>query len=103
MLAPIFGKTIRAVFPTVYVFPVDLGPKGSVEAVRNIIVVATSEPAISPAEIVSRAPVLVERRIVTVDRFLAAAGALYTAPIPTGDVPLLTDDFAPVDGLIPAR
>ena len=33
--------------------------------------------------------------------FVPAAGSLYTDPVRTGDVPTLTDDFAPVDNLVP--
>jgi spermidine synthase len=96
-------KTIRQVYRTVYVFPVDFGQYGSVQALRNIIVVATDAPPLSAHEIQRRAQALVDRRVVTVDRFSAAAGDLYTAPIRTDDVPVLTDDFAPIDALIPTR
>jgi spermidine synthase len=96
-------KTIRQVYRTVYVFPVDFAQYGSVGALRNIIVVATDAPPLSAAEIRHRAQALVDRKVVTVDRFAAAAGDLYTGFIRTDDVPVLTDDFAPVDALIPTR
>ncbi len=96
-------KTFRQVFKTVYVFPVDFGQYGSVESLRNIIVIATDEPALPAAEIRRRAQALVDRKTVTVERFLAASADLYAAPIPTDDVPMLTDDFAPIDRLIPTR
>jgi len=41
--------------------------------------------------------------VVTLEGFEEAAATLYTAPIRTDDVPMLTDDFAPVDALIPRR
>jgi hypothetical protein len=91
------------VFKTVYVFPVDFGQYGSVQSLRNIIVVATEEPALPADEIKRRAQILVDRKVVSVERFLAAAGDLYTAAIRTDDVPVLTDDFAPIDRLIPTR
>ncbi len=96
-------KTISQVFRTVYVFPVDFGAYGSPAAIRNIIVVATDEPRVPADEILRRARSLVDRRAVTVDRFLHAAEDLYQPPIRTGDVPVLSDDFAPVDALIPTR
>lgn len=96
-------RTIRHVFPTVYVFPVDFGQHGSAAALRNIIVVATDAPPVPAHEILRRAHELVSSRAVTVDRFLAAAGDVYLRPIRTDDVPVLTDDFAPVDALIPTR
>ena len=76
---------------------------GSTDSLRNIIVVATDEPALPIREVARRARVLVDERKVTVDRFLRAAEDLYQAPISTGDVPVLSDDFAPVDALIPTR
>jgi spermidine synthase len=96
-------KTFRQVFATVYVFPVDFGQYGSPQSLRNIIVIGTDEPALPASEIMRRAQALVDRRVVTVDRFLRAAADLYTAPIRTDDVPVLTDDFAPIDALIPTR
>lgn len=96
-------KTISQVFRTVYVFPVDFGPIGSVDSLRNIIVVATDEPALPVGEIERRARALVDERRVTVDRFLRAAEDLFQAPIRTDGVPVLSDDFAPVDALIPTR
>jgi hypothetical protein len=96
-------KTISQVFRTVYVFPVDFGQYGSVQSLRNIIVIATDAPALPAEEISRRARDLAARGAVTVDRFLAAADDLYRAPIPLDDVPILTDDFAPIDRLIPTR
>ncbi|MDR7418925.1 MAG: fused MFS/spermidine synthase [Armatimonadota bacterium] len=96
-------KTFRQVFATVYVFPVDFGQYGSAQSLRNIIVIATDAPALPAGEITRRAQALVDRKAVTVGRFLSAATDLYTAPIPTDDVPVLTDDFAPIDRLIPTR
>ena len=96
-------RTVREVFKTVYVFPVDFGQYGSTASLRNIIVVATDADPLPAEEIRRRAADLVGRRIVTVDRFLDAAANLYQTPIRTADVPALTDDFAPVDALIPTR
>lgn len=96
-------KTVREVFTTVYVFPVDYGQYGSPNSLRNIILVATDAPAISADEILRRARELAAGRVVTVDRFVDAAGTIYQTPIRTNDVPVLSDDFAPVDALIPTR
>jgi spermidine synthase len=96
-------KTVRQVFPAVYVFPVDFTLYGSPRSLRNIIVVATEAPALSADAILRRARDLAAARVVTVDRFVEAAGTLYRPPIRTDDVPALSDDFAPVDALIPTR
>ncbi|MDR7463800.1 MAG: fused MFS/spermidine synthase [Armatimonadota bacterium] len=92
-------KTFRAVFPTVYVFPVGYGGLGSPELLRNIIIVGTAEPPLSPQQVLGRARVVSAH----VEGLAEAAAALYTAPIRTDDVPLLTDDFAPVDALVSGR
>jgi spermidine synthase len=96
-------KTISQAFRTVYVFPVDFGAFGSPESLRNIIVVATDEPATPAGEIRRRARALIDGRTVAVEGFLRAAQDLDQAPIRTDDVPALTDDYAPVDMLIPHR
>jgi spermidine synthase len=96
-------KTVREVFRTVYVFPVDFGQYGSASSLRNIILIATDEPALPVDEIRRRAQDLAGRGVVTVDRFAAAAADLYEVPIRIDDVPVLTDDFAPIDALIPTR
>ncbi len=94
-------KTFRAVFPTVYVFPVGYGGFSSPEILRNIIIVGSMDPPLTPAEIQARARTWSGR--VGLEGFQEAAATLYTVPIRTDDVPVLTDDFAPVDALIPRR
>ena len=84
-------------------FPVDFDQYGSPNSLRNIIIIATDAPALPADEILRRARGLAAERIVTVDRFVDAAGTLYQAPIRMDDVPVLSDDFAPVDALIPTR
>jgi spermidine synthase len=96
-------KTVREVFSTVYVFPVDLARNGSLDQVRNIVLLATEAPVLSGNDITRRAQALVDGGVVTVDRFVEATRDLYGERIPTDDVPVLSDDFAPVDALIPSR
>ena len=96
-------KTFRDVFPAVYVFPVDWTRYDSAESLRNIIVVATDGPVRSRAEVLAAAAAARARLGVTIDRFLEAAGDLDAAPPRTDDVPVLTDDYAPVDLLVQSR
>lgn len=96
-------RTFRTVFPTVYVFPVEWEQYGSREALRNIIIVGTDQPAMGPQAIAAAAARARSEPGVTVESFGAAARDLYTSPIPTDDVPVLTDDFAPVELLIQRR
>jgi spermidine synthase len=93
-------KTMREVLPTVYVFPIYYTRFGAPESRRNIVLVATTDQRLSADEIFRRARALVEARVVTVDRFLEAAGDIYQAPVSTADVPTLSDNFAPVDLLL---
>lgn len=94
-------KTMRDVFRAVYVFPAPLAYDGggdvAPQTVRNLIVVATDAAPIDASEVLRRASALVVDGTVKIDGFAAAAGRLYTAPIRVDDVPILTDDFAPVD------
>jgi spermidine synthase len=94
----IYG-TLRSVFPHVYVFPVGGGAPSSL---RNIILVGSSAPALSRSEIASRAAAAVSSGKITVPGILQDARDLLETPIATGDVPLLTDDYAPTDALIPS-
>ena len=96
-------KTFREVFPTVYVFPVDWGRYDSPESLRNIIVIGTDRPRLAPQEVLAAARRALVTPGVTLPRFLDAARDLYTEPIPITDVPVLTDDFAPVELLIQRR
>ncbi|MGH2426659.1 MAG: fused MFS/spermidine synthase [bacterium] len=96
-------KTIREVFPTVYVFPVDWNRYQGVESLRNIIVVGTDRPRLEPREVLVAAERTRRTLGVTLPRFPQAAGDQYTASIDTTDVPVLTDDYAPVEVLIQGR
>jgi len=93
-------KTFRSVFRSVYVFPIGYGGFSSTEMLRNIIIVGSMEPALPPEEIQARAARLAAG-VVRLSGFVEAAATLYGAPIRTEDVPVLTDDFAPIDALIP--
>lgn len=97
-------KTLGEVFPSVYVFPVDLGRYGGEQGLRNIIVVGAQTPVPLSAGGVRAAAVRARGLAgVSLPRFNEAAADLYTAPIRTGDVPVLTDDFAPVEILVQER
>ncbi len=92
-------KTFAEVFPGLYPFPAALKPYDDVETVRNIILVATAERGLSREEILRRARALAPR--VTYYQFMHYAADYYELPISVDDVPVLTDDYAPVDTLVP--
>jgi spermidine synthase len=85
-------KTFHTEFAQTYVFPV--------HDVANIIVIATQDPRrLGKQEVIRRAQRLEAQGKVRfpLERF---AHAYVLDPIPTDDVPVLTDDYAPVDGLL---
>jgi len=94
-------RTLRSVFPAVYVFPVEFGAGGVPEALRNIIVVGTQTPPEPPESVRARYARVRDR--IRVPGFHAVVEDLYVRPIPTDDVPLLSDNYAPVDALIHGR
>jgi spermidine synthase len=93
-------KTLTDVFHTVYVFPVDWQRYNGRDAIRNIIIIGTDQPALSAAQFARAAARARAALPITVSGFARAAGDLYAEPIATSDVPVLTDDFAPVELLI---
>ncbi|HIE52038.1 MAG TPA: hypothetical protein EYP85_09790 [Armatimonadetes bacterium] len=89
-------KTMSTQFPTLYLF--------EAEGSYNTVIFATQEAnRLSGEEIVSRARRLVEQKKVSLPHFVRRAGQLYSGTINTDDVPLLTDDYAPVDDLLRAE
>jgi spermidine synthase len=92
-------KTYAEVFPGLYLFPVALRPYNDVNDIRNIMLVASSEKGLTRSEIMEKARRVASK--VKFREFLKYAGDYYGEPIPMDDVPVLTDDYAPVDTLIP--
>ncbi len=90
-------RTLREVYPGVYVFPVEFAPAGWTDALRNVIVVGT-EHVWSPERV--RAAFRAVRDRVRVPGFSSVVADLYTRAIRIEDVPTLTDNFAPTDTLI---
>jgi spermidine synthase len=85
-------KTFQTEFAQVYVFPVD--------EVANIIIIATqAQDRLAKQAVLRRARDLEAQHKVhfPIERF---AHGYVLDPIPTDDVPVLTDDYAPVDGLL---
>jgi spermidine synthase len=91
-------KTYRTAFPTVLVHPVR-GPGESDEALLNLMIVATDGAAPQKAFLRQRWNAIRERARTAPDLANAIAQR-YAKPIPTRDVPTLTDDYAPTDALL---
>lgn len=92
-------RTYGQVFPGVYVFPVDFRPAGQAARVRSIILMATSKTGMTRARLVRAGRELRGSRVAQVVQVDALIADSYDRPIPIGDVPVLTDDYAPVDVL----
>jgi hypothetical protein len=85
-------RTIAESFPSIYVFPVRAAP--------NVLVVATLEPRpLTRDELVARGRQL-DRRWRFDPPLAGLARSRMELDFETLDVPVLTDDFAPVDRLI---
>ncbi len=93
-------KTFQASFPQVYVFPVGGAPAFDGGALGNIIVVGSQSMArMSRDAFAERARALESSGAVKAPVGRHAA-TLFTGTIPTDDIPVLTDDYAPVDSLL---
>jgi spermidine synthase len=92
-------RTYRTVFPTVLVHPTILpGDRGD-ESYRNLILVATDKPAPNRTFLLQRWQEI-RRRVPSAPSLDKPILDRHDAPIPTDDVPTLTDDYAPTDALL---
>jgi spermidine synthase len=91
-------KTFRAVFPTVEVHPVRV-PGYQDDSLANLIVVAGEGASPDRLALLERWEAIRRRNPRAVDLTHPIRGR-HERPIPTGDVPVLTDDYAPTDALL---
>jgi len=92
-------RTLAEAFPTVHVIPVHDVGGGFPPYEINIILVATQEKArLTRAEVMTRAG-RVGGKLVPASDLTEYASHLLELPIPVSDVPILTDDYAPVEML----
>jgi spermidine synthase len=93
-------KTIQAEFPQVYLLPVGLQGWSGRDEIRNVIVVGSLAPdRLAPAALRSRVAALVGAG--RLPPFATDLIGQYTDERVAGeDVPLLTDDYAPVEALL---
>jgi spermidine synthase len=89
-------KTLKTVYPQVYLFPVG--------ETHNVMVIATKSASRSDLTLLrQRAEMLVRQGRVLLPTFRQRVGAWRAEPPPTVQrAPILTDDFAPVEGLMPS-
>lgn len=94
-------RTISEVWRAVYVFPIGIGARRDPGALRNILVFATD--VTMPRQLLLERIATRAGGRVAQEGFPGFAQDLYEAPIATGDVPTLTDSFAPTDTLLPVK
>jgi spermidine synthase len=92
-------RTYRAVFPTVAVHPVREGRDDNDTTVRNLILVATDGPEAARGFLARRWRQMRTRNAGLPD-LARAIRDRWPRTVPTADVPLLTDDYAPTDALL---
>lgn len=91
-------KTLREVFPQIYVFPTRGNRPTTLDAIQNVIVVATKKTQrLDIREITRRASSLGRGLFPNSIRDVAAS---YYEGWLADDVPVLTDDYAPTDNLL---
>lgn len=92
-------RTYRTVFPTVAIHPVLGAGERDLDEIRNVILVAGDGAAPSKEFLQERWAELRKQSPAAPDLTLAIKGRV-DAPVPTDDVPVLTDDYAPTDALL---
>ncbi|MBI2988077.1 MAG: fused MFS/spermidine synthase [Deltaproteobacteria bacterium] len=91
-------KTLREIFPQIYLFPTLGTSSGSLDAIQNVIVIATKEKQrLGISEITKRAASL--GRDLFPNPLKNIQASYHDAKLPD-DVPVLTDDYAPTDNLL---
>ena len=94
-------RTYGSVFPTVELHPVYEGPGDRrPDDIRNIILVATERAAPSPQRLVEIWNGVRSARAPNAPDLTKALRDRWQRDVPTGDVPLLTDGYAPTDALL---
>lgn len=90
-------RTIKTSFPQVYLFPAVTS--------HNVVMIATvAAERLTPSQMEQRVKGLTQTNFVTLPEFATRAKRWRrTPPASAEDSPILTDDFAPVDGLLKAE
>lgn len=93
------AKTMREVFPQIYVFATRRPDNVSLDTIQNVILIATrDQKRLDIREITKRASTL--GRGLFPDPIGDIAISYYDDKLSDGDVPVLTDDYAPTDNLL---
>lgn len=88
-------RTLGEVFPTLYTIPV-YDPSWVIGDINIIVLATRDKERLTRGDLVARAGRL-GGRLVPASDLADYASHLFELPIPVSDVPILTDDYAPVD------
>jgi spermidine synthase len=92
-------KTLREIFPQIYIFPTRGANSSYLDIIQNVIVIATKErQRLDIREITKRAASLGRDLFPNSSRDIAAS--YHDSKLDDNDVPVLTDDYAPTDNLL---
>ncbi len=92
-------KTLREIFPQIYIFPTRGTSGVSLDTIQNVIVIATKErQRLDIREITKHAASLGRDLFPNSLRDIAAS--YHNSKLDDNDVPVLTDDYAPTDNLL---
>ncbi|MBI2350818.1 MAG: fused MFS/spermidine synthase [Deltaproteobacteria bacterium] len=92
-------KTLREIFPQIYIFPTRGANSSYLDIIQNVIVIATKErQRLDIREITKRAASLGRDLFPNSLRDIAAS--YHDSKLDYNDVPVLTDDYAPTDNLL---
>lgn len=92
-----FIRTVKSVFPSLYIFPVEYRERLWVYSERNIMLIATkAETKLTPDEIVAKARLLTGKRV-RIPMFVERAMDLYIDKLDLSKAPIFTDDYAPTE------
>jgi spermidine synthase len=94
-------RTAGGVWDHLWAFPIGLAKDGEPARRRNVIVLA-SDADLPQAELLRRVSSRVDGRVKVAD-FPQFSADLYSGMVPFGDVPVMTDAYAPTDSLINVR
>jgi spermidine synthase len=92
-------RTYRAVFPSVAIHPVVSPGEHDTAGIRNVILVA-GDGAVPSKEFLQERWADLRRQSPAAPDLTAAIRNRVDGPVPTEDVPVLTDDYAPTDALL---
>jgi len=90
-------KTYAAEFPGLYLFPVGFSTGKEEEATRTILLFATQQSGITRDALAARLEVLLRGKKLPELVTRSFLRDYYERSVPIEDVPVLTDDYAPVD------